>query len=208
MYEYIILGITFAFAAAVQPGPLQTYIISQAILKGWRRTLPAAFAPVLSDAPIILFVLLILGNLPGVFLNILQIVGGFFLLYLAYNSYKSWKYFTEEEDKVVSKNQTLFKAVVVNLLNPNPYLGWSLVMGPLLLKGWNENPTNGIVLVVSFYVTIIISLAITIILASFATQKLGEGSSKVLIGISAIALACFGLYSLLIGIKDLLIYQQ
>ena len=208
MYEYIILGITFAFAAAVQPGPLQTYLVSQTILKGWRRTLPAAFAPVLSDGPIILLVLFILSNLPHIFLTILQISGGFFLLYLAYNSYKSWKCFIEKEEKVVSKNQTLFKAVVVNLLNPNPYLGWSLVMGPLLLKGWNSNPTYGIALIVSFYIAIILGLAITIILASVATKKLGKGSNRLLIGISALALAFFGLYSLLIGIKDLLIYQQ
>ena len=57
MYEYMILGITFAFAAAVQPGPLQTYIVSQTLTKGWKRTLPAMFAPVLSDGPIIILVL-------------------------------------------------------------------------------------------------------------------------------------------------------
>ena len=42
MPTYLILGMTYAFAAAVQPGPLQTYLISQTLSHGWRRTLPAA----------------------------------------------------------------------------------------------------------------------------------------------------------------------
>lgn len=199
MIEYIILGITFAFAAAIQPGPLQTYLISQTLLKGWRKTLPAAAAPIFSDGPIILLVIFILSNLPKIFLNILQIAGGFFLLYLAYNSYKSWKNFTTvEKDKTTTKNQTLLKAVTVNLLNPNPYLGWSLVMGPLLLKGWNQNPIYGIALLTSFYVTITAGLVITILLAS-AARKMGAGTNKVLIAISAMALTLFGLYSLYKG---------
>ncbi len=199
MIEYIILGITFAFAAAIQPGPLQTYLISQTLLKGWRKTLPAAAAPIFSDGPIILLVIFILSNLPKIFLNILQIAGGFFLPYLAYNSYKSWKNFTtEEKDKTTTKNQTLLKAVTVNLLNPNPYLGWSLVMGPLLLKGWNQNPIYGIALLTSFYVTITAGLVITILLAS-AARKMGAGTNKVLIAISAMALTLFGLYSLYKG---------
>ena len=200
MYQYIILGITFAFAAAVQPGPLQTYLISQTLTKGWKRTLPAVFAPIISDGPIIFLVLFILTNLPKSFLNVLQIGGGVFLLYLAYNTYKTWKKFDpKEEHNVQSKQQTLFKAVLVNILNPSPYLGWSLVMGPLLLKGWHESAANGIALIVSFYVTIVTGLAITVFLSA-AAKGLGSKTNKMLLGISAIALACFGLYELWSGL--------
>ncbi len=160
--------------------------------------MPAAAAPIFSDGPIILLVLFILSNLPKIFLNILQIAGGFFLLYLAYNSYKSWINFIYEEDKATAKNQTLLKAITVNLLNPNPYLGWSLVMGPLLLKGWHQNPVYGVVLLISFYVTITAGLVITILLAS-AARKMGSKTNRVLIGISAIALTLFGIYSLYNG---------
>ena len=200
MYQYMILGITFAFAAVVQPGPLQAYLISQTLTKGWKRTLPAALAPIISDGPIILLVLFILTNLPKSFLNVLQIGGGIFLLYLAYNTFKTWKKFDpKEEHNVHSKQQTLFKAVVVNILNPSPYLGWSLVMGPLLLKGWHENPANGIALIISFYVTIVVGLATTVFLSA-AAKSLGSKTNKILIGISAFALACFGLYELWSGI--------
>ena len=91
MISYLFFGITYAFAAAVQPGPLQTYIISQTLKKGWRSTLPAAFAPVISDAPILLLVLFLLSNVPDKFIVILRIGGGMFLLYLGINAFNSWR---------------------------------------------------------------------------------------------------------------------
>ena len=93
MWPYILQGIVYGFAAAAQPGPLQTYLISQTLRKGWRRTLPAAFAPLFSDGPIIALSLLILSQIPPWLQRSLYIAGGLFVLYLAYGVYKSWKNF-------------------------------------------------------------------------------------------------------------------
>ena len=93
MWLYILQGIGYGFAAAAQPGPFQTYLISQTLLNGWKRTLPAAFAPLLSDGPIIAFSLLLLSQVPPWFQRFLYIAGGVFVLYLAYGNYKSWKDF-------------------------------------------------------------------------------------------------------------------
>ncbi|MEW5844029.1 MAG: LysE family transporter [Bacteroidota bacterium] len=201
MIYYITFGITYAFAAAVQPGPLFTYLLSQSISKGWRHTLPASLAPLISDGPIIILVLLLLTNVPSSFINILQLAGGLFLLYLAYDAMKSWKEFDAE--KIADKNsgtKSLFVATVVNFLNPSPYIGWSLVMGPLLLKGWRESPANGISLLVSFYGTLVLSLAAMIIIFA-SLKKLPANVSRSLLGLSSIALACLGIYDLWLGAK-------
>lgn len=34
MWTYLVLGAGFAFAAAVQPGPFQTYLIGETIARG------------------------------------------------------------------------------------------------------------------------------------------------------------------------------
>jgi len=60
MLVYVMQGIGYGFAAAVQPGPFQTYITAQTLSSGWRNTLPAALAPLISDGPIIALVLLVL----------------------------------------------------------------------------------------------------------------------------------------------------
>ena len=200
MLNYLIFGITYAFAAAVQPGPLQTFIISQTIKKGWRKTLPTAFAPVVSDGPILILVLFLLSTIPDNFIIVLRIGGGIFLLYLGLRAFKSWREFNEDatiSDK--SDRHTLLSAVFVNLLNPAPYLGWSLIMGPLFLEGWRIAPINGISLILGFYVTMIITLVGIIILFGFA-RELGPKVSKILLGLSSIALFIFGFYQLAQGI--------
>lgn len=119
MWLYILQGIGFGFAAAAQPGPLQTYIISQAITKGWQKSLPAAFAPLISDGPIIALCLLVLRQLPDTFQKILYIAGGAFVLYLAYGAYKTWQVFdTNLAPSESSASQSVFKAALVNLLAP------------------------------------------------------------------------------------------
>jgi FtsH-binding integral membrane protein len=81
----------------------------------------------------------------------------------------------------------------VNVLNPNPYISWSLVLGPLLLKGWREAPSHGVALLAGFYGTMVLGLAGTIALSATA-GNLGPRVNRVLIGLSSLALACFGFY--------------
>ena len=201
MLSYLIFGITYAFAAAVQPGPLLTYIISQTLKKGWRSTLPAAFAPVISDIPILILILFLLSTMPDSFIFILRIGGGLFLLYLGFRAFKSWQAFDADQTILnESGQQTLFNAVFVNLLNPAPYLGWSLILGPIFIEGWKLAPINGIAMVIGFYVTMILTLAGIIILFGFA-RKMGSKVSKILIGLSSIVLFAFGIYQLWLGIN-------
>lgn len=54
LVENVFLGSGLAFAAAVQPGPLQAFLVSRVVARGWRHTLPACIAPLLSDGPIAL----------------------------------------------------------------------------------------------------------------------------------------------------------
>jgi threonine/homoserine/homoserine lactone efflux protein len=199
MLGYIVFGFTYAFAAAVQPGPLLTYLISQTLSKGWKQTLPASFAPVISDGPIIILVLLILNQIPVWFIKFIHFGGAAFLFYLAFGSYKSWKNFSLELPKESKTGQTLMNATLVNILNPAPYLGWSLVMGPLFLKGYLETPLNGISLIISFYVTLIGCLMGIIFLFAYA-KNIGPRINRITLGLSVIALIFFGIYQLWMGI--------
>jgi threonine/homoserine/homoserine lactone efflux protein len=194
---------TYAFAAAVQPGPFQAYLISQTLTNGWRRTIPAAFAPLLSDGPIIVLMLFLLSRMPTLLVQILQCAGGLFLFYLAAGAFKTWRNF-EREYKAPSRSsrQTVLKAAMVNVLNPAPYLGWSLVMGPLLIKGWRETPVNGIALLIGFYTSLIL-MTLGIMLLFSTARNLGQRVNRVLVGISGIALACFGIYELWLGIMGI-----
>jgi threonine/homoserine/homoserine lactone efflux protein len=197
---YLFFGVTYAIAAAIQPGPFQTFIISKTLQNGWKRTLTAAFAPVISDGPIIVLVLFILNTIPSSFLRFLQIGGGLLLLYLAYNSFQSFLNFTQIETSENKKNDnTLLKAVLVNVINPAPYIGWSLIMGPMFIQGYREASINGITLIAGFYITIVLSQMGIIILFGLA-RNLGPKVTRITLGIASIGLAAFGVYQLWQGI--------
>jgi threonine/homoserine/homoserine lactone efflux protein len=196
VFLYLIQGIGYGFAAAVQPGPFQTYIISQTLNTGWRRTLPAVFAPLISDGPIIVLVLLVLSQVPDWFQRALYVAGGFFILFLATNAFRGWRNFDSTGGgSSQSGGQSLFKAAMMNVLSPGPYIFWSLVTGPILLAGWRQAPTNGLGLLVGFYLAMMLSLGG--IIAVFGTaRRLGPMVTRTLLGISAIALLGFGLFQL------------
>lgn len=121
----------YAFASAVQPGPFFAYLVSESLTHGWRRTLPAAFAPLLTDGPIIIAVLFTLTRLPLAMLTYLRLAGGLFLLVLAYGAFRSWRTMRPDAPPPPpASHRTIVRGALVNLLNPGPWLAWSLVMGP------------------------------------------------------------------------------
>lgn len=203
MWLYLIQGIGYGFAAAAQPGPLQTYLITQSLTKGWQKSLLNAFAPLISDGPIIALCLLVLRQLPDSFKQILYLVGGAFVLYLAYGAYKSWRDIDAQLPSAeTGTQQSMFRAALVNLLAPGAYIFWGTVTGPILIAGWRATPVFGISFILGLYVTFVLCLMLIIFI--FGTmQVLGQKIRRALVGLSALALFCFGLYQIWLGIFKL-----
>ena len=140
-------GLALGLSAAASPGPFQAYLISQVLSKGWRRAAPVAFAPLISDGPIIIGALLLLDHLPPAFLRIISISGGLFVLYLAWGLWKQWRTATptpvsQEYASAASAPQSdhvLWRGVMMNLLSPGPYTFWTLVTGPILLAATHQS---------------------------------------------------------------------
>jgi threonine/homoserine/homoserine lactone efflux protein len=199
MISYFLFGLSYAFACVVQPGPFQAFLFSQSLKNGWRKTVPLAFAPLVSDLPVIIVVIFILTNIPHEVLGILQCLGGIFLFFLAFKAYKTISNPDKSENDNASRYNSFFKAVIVNLLNPNPFLGWSLVMGPMLIKGWDLYPKNGIALLIGFYFSMTVYSTIMIVLFA-AAGKLRSGITRILMTFSVIAFVFFGFYQLWSGL--------
>src|SRR5512135_2295362 len=133
-------GLVLGLTAAASPGPFQTYLVNQTLKKGGVRTLPVAFAPLISDIPIVLVILLLLDQLPDQFLRIVSLAGGVFVLYLSWNLFKGWirpeKSSTKNTDKTQFTGQkgvrdrlrqsSLLRGVIMNSLSPGPYTFWTL----------------------------------------------------------------------------------
>jgi len=200
MWLYLIQGFGFGLGAAAQPGPLQTFLVTQAMTRGWRHSWFNAFAPLASDGFIVPLVLFVLSRVPAWIQRFLYLAGGVFVLYLAYGACTAWRDFDEPAQAAAAPGrQSLFKAALTNILNPAPYIYWSIVTGPILLRGWRESPSHGIAFLLGFYATFVASLLAIIILFGVA-GKLGPKVNRAMVGISAGALGFFGLYQLWLGI--------
>jgi len=200
MLTFILQGLGLGFAAGAQPGPFQTYLISQTLSRGWQRTWIAAFAPLISDGPIVTLVLLVLSQVPDWFQRILQVIGGLFVLYLAWGAYKAWKTFIPDEDIAHQPGtRSLLRAALMNALSPGPYLFWSLVMGPLVITTFRRNPMDALSIVLSFYIAMI-GLNFAVVLIFGQAARFGNQVRKAMLGLSVLALAGFGIYQLWQGI--------
>jgi threonine/homoserine/homoserine lactone efflux protein len=200
MFPFLLQGMMLGFAAGAQPGPLQTYLISQALSQGWRRTWVAAFGPLVSDGPIVALVLLLLSQIPEWFQRSLQIGGGLFVLYLAWGAYKTWRVFAPDADaQAPTGTRSLLRAAVTNALSPGPYLFWSLVTGPLIIATWRDSSSNALAIVLGFYLAMI-GLNATIVLLFAQAARLGDRVRKSMVGLSGVALAGFGLYQVWQGL--------
>ena len=203
MLEYVALGIGFAFSAGVQPGPLQAFLLSRVAATGWRRTLPASLSPLLSDIPIALVVLLVLGRLPEVGQLVLRAAGGLLLIYLAWSTIRQLNRTSAPSAEARhSAPRTFLQAALVNVLNPNPYLGWALVLGPAAGAAWREQPAWAVALVVAFYGTLVLTLAAFIFL--FGTARfLSPRAQRGLVWASGLCLAALGVYQLAVSVPKL-----
>lgn len=204
MFLYFFQGAAFALSATIMPGPFQAFLLSRSLQYGWKRTLPAALAPLVTDGPIIVLVMIVLTQLPKQFPDILQIAGGLFILYIAKGIFSSLKITDlNTEPSRDAARKSLFQAVAINVLNPNPYIFWSMVGGPIILSGWRESPVLGLSFIVGFFGTFICGLAAMII--TFATAgKINSKANQILRGIAAVALLGFGIYLVISGIRKFL----
>jgi len=196
LIQYLLIGMGYALSAGLQPGPLQAFFLAKVSEQGWRRTLPAAFAPLVSDGPIALVAITLLQALPDNFRNWLQLAGAVLLLYFAWSAFKNWRHDQPPAaSSPGSTPKTLGQAALINLFNPNPYLGWSLVMGPAVVSAWEQEPGLAIALLLAFYVTMI-STSLAVIYLMGRAVLVGPSARKTLSLISALLLVGLGLYFL------------
>jgi len=207
-FRFFSQGAALGFTAAATPGSLQTLLISETLLGGFRRGARITLAPLITDAPIIIAVLFVLQRVPPIVVQILSLAGGVFVLYLAWSLLKRWRRDTSRQDKQYTLNiegtqsigwRGLWRASIVNWLNPNPYIFWTLVGGPTLIAALNQSAVHGVAFLVGMYGVFIGSMLIIVAVFHF-TRNLGPRVVRGLLLMSIVVLAIFGVLLLTRGL--------
>ncbi len=195
LLRFFLQGAALGISAAATPGSLQTLLISETLLGGFKRGARITLAPLITDAPIIVAVLLILNQVPPVVLRLLSVAGGLFVLYLVWGLLKQWRSGVQVKTNVEGAQpigwKGLWRAVIVNWLNPNPYIFWTLVGGPTLIAALDQSLAYGAAFLVGMYGVFIGSMLIIAAVFHFA-RNLGPRVVRGLLLISIVVLAIFG----------------
>lgn len=166
----LILGAT----SAISPGPLLALVVSSTLDRGFWAGLRIAVAPLLTDAPILGMGLLTLHALPPAALGGIGLAGGLFLVGLGIEQALKARQAVLPTLAVPAApgQHELLRGVVVNLLNPSPWLFLLTVMAPLLATTWPHSPTSAVGFVIIFYLLLVggkiaLAAALTILRSHF-----------------------------------------
>jgi len=154
MINYILSGILLGLSAGFAPGPLLTLVVSETLQHGTRAGIKIALAPIITDLPIILLTVFILGKLAGFDFVMagISFLGSLVVLIMGFTNLQVKGVKINPE---APKNNSLVKGIVVNLLSPHPYLFWLGVGAPILLKAADFNLAAAIGFVGVFYIMLV-----------------------------------------------------
>jgi threonine/homoserine/homoserine lactone efflux protein len=166
MTTYLWVALVQGFNAGISPGSLSTLIIAQTLRHNLREGMKVAIAPILTDTPIVLASLFVLGNLQGqnVVLGWISIVGGLFLAKLAWDGLRTQP--VELDVNAAAAPQSILRGMVVNALSPQPYLFWMTLLGPQLLAAARDGFGAAAAFLAIFYGLLVgLKLALAVIVS-------------------------------------------
>jgi len=164
MWGFLLLGMSFGLQASVNPGPSLTLAVARSLRDGARAGMLVTIAPLLTDAPIIAVATLLVGSLPGTLFGWLGIIGGGYIMWLGIRGVRdAWARTIDLAALSTNRNATddgsiksLLSAMLINFLNPNPYLFWGTAGGPNLVKAWTTYGLPGAgMFVFGFYLMLV-----------------------------------------------------
>jgi len=154
MIGFLTTGTILGLSAGIAPGPLLTLVISETLRHGMKAGVKVALAPVISDLPIVVLTLYVLAKVSAfnTILGTISILGGFVLLYMGYESLVTKGVTMRLQD---IKSESFKKGIIVNVLNPHPYLFWVSIGGPTTLKALDQGVFSAAAFIGSFYVLLV-----------------------------------------------------
>ena len=202
VWQYISAGIILGLTSGLSPGPLLTLVLTQTIRHNRTEGIKVALSPLITDLPIILITVLILGRLArfDMFLAVISFAGAIFLAYLGIESLRTRELSIRLQ---TSDSGSLKKGIIANFLNPSPYLFWATVGTPLMLKAYKTDLLTSILFMMSFYVFLIGSKVVIAFLVDRTKQFINQKFYLILMRTLGIILIVFSLIFLYEGLKYL-----
>jgi threonine/homoserine/homoserine lactone efflux protein len=172
---------------------LLVLLITQTLRHNTREGIKVAAAPLITDLPIVLVSLFVLTRLEAYHraLAFISLAGGIYVLYLSYGCFRTKPVNLQD---IHTEPQSLKKGVLVNFLNPNPYLFWITFGGPLILRLSEAGLLAPFSFFFSFYFSLIGSTVFLALIAGRSRTFLKSRVYLIVMRILALVLALFAFF--------------
>ncbi len=186
-----VVGVTLGVVEGVKPGPLLTVVIRETLSGGFRAGVRAAAAPLFTDGPMIVASLLAAGWIatqPAVLL-LISVLGALFLVKMGVECFSIEPPKVELSD--TSTSGSLRRGVLANLLNPNVYVFWFLIGGPLMASAAVEEPLAPVAYALAFIFTLVMAKVTIAWMFDRSRGQLSVQGYRIALGVCGIAMLGF-----------------
>jgi len=184
-------GIALGLFEGIRPGPLLTMVIRETLTGGWYAGARAASAPIFTDGPLIIVSIFLSGwvaEQPSI-LFLISLLGAGFLVWFGIDCFRIEAPDPDTAQEAVTGS--FRRGVITNLLNPNVYVFWFLIGGPLMASAADEEPLAPVAYALSFLVTIIIVKMAIALIFDRTRGSMSPRAYKIALGICGLGMIGF-----------------
>lgn len=192
-------GLVYGLSAGLTPGPLLALVLRQSLSHGRREGLLVALSPLVTDLPIVVVTLLLVGRAMTLdwFFVLVSFGGAAYLLVLAVETARAP---LPTAAVVGDAPRSLWAGALANALSPHPYLFWLTVGAPTAVKAFRD---EGLVaaagFIAGFYALLIGSKAMLALLLGGSKGRVPPGVYRAVMSLLGFALAIFAVFLMLDG---------
>ncbi len=184
-------GASLGVIEGIKPGPLLTMVIRETLSGGLRAGLWTAAAPIFTDGPLIIISLLAAAFLAEheSLLFVVTLAGGAFLARMGIECFSLDPPNIDEHHPI--PKGSFFRGIATNLLNPNVYVFWFLIGGPLMASAVRQEIFAPIAYAVTFLITIMLTKAMIAYAFHRASGKISPTAYRGILSLCGVAMLCF-----------------
>ena len=201
--EFLISGVVFGLAAGIAPGPLLALVFSETLKHGKKEGVKVAISPLITDLPIIVFVLFMLSTLSSLIecnfvIGVVSLFGACYLIYLGVENLRVK---TDKFEVEPAKKDALKRGVIVNFLNPHPYLFWLSIGSPMIFESLDMHISATILFILGFYSLLIGSKTAIVLVVEKSTSFVKSKYYLYIVRALGITLILFALFFVRDGLE-------
>ena len=184
-------GLALGIVEGVKPGPLLTMVIRETLSGGLRAGIWTAAAPIFTDGPLVIVSLLAaswISTQPTILIAI-SIMGAGYLLKMGLECFMIEP--PSPDIAEIDVSDSFKRGILTNLLNPNVYIFWFLIGGPLMASVADEEPLAPVAYALTFLVSIIMVKSLIALAFDRTRGNLSHSTYKAVLSLCGLAMIVF-----------------